>query len=174
MAPWTRGLTQHIILHFQMYSPPHIWYYPNVCGFVDSKELVSMHDTSLNRGNLASFQEDSWIGNHVNISISPLLCNIFNLIFMQHLVISGSEYCLHINHFLSQVVDAYCRMLQFDDISRTKLFLLPYIVVMKGFDGHYNSMICCYNMSRSFPTLSSLNFFHIICRKWSCVPTPNI
>ncbi|KAL6344419.1 hypothetical protein AAG906_039675 [Vitis piasezkii] len=28
-------------------------------------ELVSMHDTSLSRGNLASFQEDNWICNHV-------------------------------------------------------------------------------------------------------------
>ena len=65
-----------------MYSPPHIWYYPNIYGFVDSEELVSMHDMSLSRGNLASFQGDNWIGNHVNISISPLLRNIFNLIFM--------------------------------------------------------------------------------------------
>ncbi|RVW60120.1 hypothetical protein CK203_086578 [Vitis vinifera] len=29
-----------------------------------SEELVAMHDTSLSRGNLASFQGDSWIGNH--------------------------------------------------------------------------------------------------------------
>ncbi|RVW46167.1 hypothetical protein CK203_076210 [Vitis vinifera] len=42
-----------------------------------SEELVSMHDTSLSKDNLASFQGDNWIGNHV--------------------------------------VDAYCRMLQFDD-----------------------------------------------------------
>lgn len=66
-----------------------------------SEEIVAMHDTSLSRGNLASFQGNNWIGNHVNISISPLLCNIFNLIFMYHLVISVSEYCLHINHFFS-------------------------------------------------------------------------
>ncbi|KAL6348458.1 hypothetical protein AAG906_007390 [Vitis piasezkii] len=61
-----------------------------------SEELVSMHDTSLSRGNLAFFQGDSWIGN--------------------------------------DVVDAYCRMLQFNDVSRTKLFLLPYIaeVVMRS------------------------------------------
>ncbi|RVW58071.1 hypothetical protein CK203_114514 [Vitis vinifera] len=51
-----------------------------------------MHDTSLTRGNLASFQGDSWIGN--------------------------------------DVVDAFCRMLQFDDESRTKLFLSPYIADM--------------------------------------------
>ncbi|RVW67992.1 hypothetical protein CK203_061876 [Vitis vinifera] len=57
-----------------------------------SEELVSMHDTSLSRGNLASFQGDSRIGN--------------------------------------DVMDAYCRMLQFDDVSRTKLFLSPYIVEM--------------------------------------------
>ncbi|RVW54960.1 hypothetical protein CK203_096343 [Vitis vinifera] len=56
------------------------------------KELVSMHDTSLTRGNLASFQGDCWIGN--------------------------------------DVVDAFCRMLQFDDESRTKLFLSPYIAEM--------------------------------------------
>ncbi|KAJ9671287.1 hypothetical protein PVL29_027328 [Vitis rotundifolia] len=37
-----------------------------------SEELVSMHDTSLTRGNLASFQGDCWIGNDVNISICPL------------------------------------------------------------------------------------------------------
>ncbi|XP_059596428.1 uncharacterized protein LOC132254559 [Vitis vinifera] len=57
-----------------------------------SEEFVSMHDTSLTRGNLASFQGDSWIGN--------------------------------------DVVDAFCRMLQFDDESRTKLFLSPYIADM--------------------------------------------
>ncbi|WJZ86182.1 hypothetical protein VitviT2T_005668 [Vitis vinifera] len=57
-----------------------------------SEELVSMHDTSLTRGNLASFQGDCWIGN--------------------------------------DVVDAFCRMLQFDDESRTKLFLSPYIADM--------------------------------------------
>ncbi|KAL6326030.1 hypothetical protein AAG906_038522 [Vitis piasezkii] len=34
------------------------WYYPNIYGFVGSEELVSMHDTSLTRGNLASFQGD--------------------------------------------------------------------------------------------------------------------
>ncbi|RVW50228.1 hypothetical protein CK203_087985 [Vitis vinifera] len=68
------------------------WYYPNIYGFVGSEELVSMHDTSLTRGNLASFQGDCWIGN--------------------------------------DVVDAFCRMLQFDDESRTKLFLSPYIVEM--------------------------------------------
>ncbi|KAL6325791.1 hypothetical protein AAG906_026620 [Vitis piasezkii] len=45
-----------------------------------SEKLVSMHDTSLSRGNL--------------------------------------------------VVDTYCRMLQFDNVSRTKLFLSPYIVEM--------------------------------------------
>ncbi|KAL6315450.1 hypothetical protein AAG906_000742 [Vitis piasezkii] len=56
------------------------------------EELVSMHDTSLTRGNLASFQGDCWIGN--------------------------------------DVVDAFCRMLQFDDESRTKLFLSPYIPEM--------------------------------------------
>ena len=65
-----------------MYSPIKIWYYPNIYGFVDSEELVSMHDTSLSRGNFAFFQGDNWIGNGVNISISPLLCIIFNLIFM--------------------------------------------------------------------------------------------
>ena len=54
-----------------MYSPIKIWYYPNIYGFVDSEELVSMHDTSLSRGNLAFFQGDNWIGNDVNISISP-------------------------------------------------------------------------------------------------------
>ena len=58
------------------------WYYPNIYGFVDSEELVSMHDTSLSRGNLASFQGDNWIDNDVNISISPLVCIIFSLIFM--------------------------------------------------------------------------------------------
>ncbi|RVW58946.1 hypothetical protein CK203_107671 [Vitis vinifera] len=68
------------------------WYYPNIYGFVGSEELVSMHDTSLTRGNLASFQGDCWIGN--------------------------------------DVVDAFCRMLQFDDESRTKLFLSPYIADM--------------------------------------------
>ena len=31
------------------------WYYPNIYGFVGNEELVSMHDTSLTRGNLASF-----------------------------------------------------------------------------------------------------------------------
>ncbi|KAL6321694.1 hypothetical protein AAG906_031203 [Vitis piasezkii] len=30
------------------------WYYPNIYGFVRSEELVSMHDTSLTRGNLAN------------------------------------------------------------------------------------------------------------------------
>ncbi|KAL6329350.1 hypothetical protein AAG906_017656 [Vitis piasezkii] len=75
------------------------WYYPNIYGFVGSEELVSMHDTSLTRGNLASFQGDCWIGN--------------------------------------DVVDAFCRMLQFDDESRTKLFLSPYIAVMNAFNGHY-------------------------------------
>ena len=53
-------------------------YYPNIYGFVGSEELVSMHDTSLTRGNLASFQGDSWIGNDVNISIFPLVCIILN------------------------------------------------------------------------------------------------
>ena len=53
-------------------------YYPNIYGFVGSEEFVSMHDTSLTRGNLASFQGDSWIGNDVNISIFPLVCIIFN------------------------------------------------------------------------------------------------
>ncbi|XP_034681056.1 sentrin-specific protease 5-like [Vitis riparia] len=57
-----------------------------------SEELVALHDTSLSRGNLTSFQGDSWIGNHV--------------------------------------VDAYCRVLQFDDASRTKLYLWPYIAEM--------------------------------------------
>ncbi|RVX01369.1 hypothetical protein CK203_031282 [Vitis vinifera] len=61
-----------------------------------SEELVSMHDTSLSRGNFAFFQGDNWIGNGV--------------------------------------VDVYCRMLQFNDVSRTKLFLSPYIaeVVMRS------------------------------------------
>ncbi|KAJ9697193.1 hypothetical protein PVL29_009115 [Vitis rotundifolia] len=47
-----------------------------------SEELVSMHDTSLTRGNLASFQGDCWIGNDVNISICPLFCIIliFNML----------------------------------------------------------------------------------------------
>ena len=53
-------------------------YYPNIYGFVGSEEFVSMHDTSLTRGNLASFQGDSWIGNDVNISIFPLVCIILN------------------------------------------------------------------------------------------------
>ncbi|RVW78574.1 hypothetical protein CK203_049815 [Vitis vinifera] len=58
----------------------------------DNEELVAMHDTSLSRDNLASFQGDNWIGN--------------------------------------DVVDAYCRMFLFEDISRTKLFLSPYIAEM--------------------------------------------
>ncbi|KAJ9701453.1 hypothetical protein PVL29_006694 [Vitis rotundifolia] len=47
-----------------------------------SEELVSMHDTSLTRGNLASFQGDYWIGNDVNIPDCPLFCIIliFNML----------------------------------------------------------------------------------------------
>ncbi|RVW30546.1 hypothetical protein CK203_097807 [Vitis vinifera] len=65
---------------------------PNLLSSFIVEELVSMHDTSLSRGNLVCFQGDNWIGN--------------------------------------DVVDAYCRMLQFDDVSRTKLFLSPYIAEM--------------------------------------------
>ncbi|RVX22933.1 hypothetical protein CK203_008405 [Vitis vinifera] len=35
----------------------------------------------------------------------------------------------------NDVVDAYCRMLLFEDVSKTKLFLSPYITVMKNFYG---------------------------------------
>ncbi|KAJ9682761.1 hypothetical protein PVL29_018643 [Vitis rotundifolia] len=57
-----------------------------------SEELVSMHDTSLTKGNLASFQGDCWIGIDVNISICPLVCIILNFNLMYHLLISQSEY----------------------------------------------------------------------------------
>ena len=93
-------MLNHILLQFQLYEPEKICITLTYMILVKVRNLA-MHDMSLSRGNLASFQGDNWIGNHVNISIFPLLCNIFNLIFMYHLVISVSDYCLHINHFLS-------------------------------------------------------------------------
>lgn len=59
------------------YIAPIVWmwkslYYDNICNSYDNEELVAMHATDLNKGNLAYFEGDSWIRNDVNITLYPL------------------------------------------------------------------------------------------------------
>ena len=56
-------------------------YYPNIYDSGDSEELVAMHDTSLSRDNLVSFEGNRWIGNDVNVTIFPWSYIILSFIF---------------------------------------------------------------------------------------------
>ena len=81
-----------------------------------------MHETHLTRGNLDCFKGSHWIGNEVN-PICNLLYPRFVFPYCGFLFILSSN----------QVMDAYCRFLQYKNNSKSKLFISPYIVMSKNY-----------------------------------------
>ena len=93
-----------------------------------SEELVSLYGTHLTRGNLGCFEGSHWIGNEVNL-ISNLLYPISVHIFTIYWSIIYMGVYLYFFLSSNQVMDAYCRFLQHEDIGSTKLFISPYLAV---------------------------------------------